>query len=186
MTLKFAARTALLLSIVMTVPGMASQHPARKSIVIVSPDKRVRAELSLTNGILSYRVTSDGKQVLAPSKVGIQADDVELGQGVTLGSPSVRKINEQYRYFGAHTTAINSANEAVIPAQSHGESYSIDVHVANDGVGIRLRLPAKPRRKVQADHSTWALEGDPTMWVDKLDAAYESPYHSTTDRKSVV
>lgn len=180
MTLKLPARIALLLSIAMSIPGMASQHPAAKAIAVVSPDKKLRAELSVTNGVLSYRVTADGKQVLAPSKVGIQADDMELGQDVTLGSPSVRKINEQYRFFGAHATAINRANEAVIPAQSHGESYFVDVHVANDGVGIRLRLPAKKGRKIQADRSTWALEGDPTMWVDKLDPAYESPYHSTT------
>jgi len=180
MTLKLPLGTALLLSIAISVPGMASQHPGTKAIAVVSPDKKVRADLSVTNGALTYRVTVDGKQVLAPSKVGVQADDVDLGQDVTLGSPHVRKIDEQYRFFGAHATATNHANEVVIPAQSHSESYFVDVHVANDGVGIRLRLPAKKGRKIQADRSTWALEGDPTMWVDKLDAAYESPYHSTT------
>ena len=163
MTLRFPARIAFLISIAVSVPAMASQHPATKAIAVVSPDKKVRAELSVTNGVLTYRVTADGKQVLAPSKVGIQSDDVELGQDVTLGSPRVRKIDEQYRFFGAHTTAINRANEAAIPAHSHGESYFVDVHVANDGVGIRLRLPARKGRKIQADRSTWALEGDPTM-----------------------
>ena len=90
------------------------------------------------------------------------------------------KLNEQYRFFGAHAVAINRATEAVVPVRSHGESYFVDVHVANDGVGLRLRLPAKPGRKIQADHSTWMLEGDPTMWVDKLDPGYESPYHATS------
>jgi alpha-glucosidase len=75
---------------------------------------------------------------------------------------------------------VNRANEATIPATSHGQSYFVDLHVANDGVGVRLRLPAKLGRKVQADRSTWLLEGDPTMWADKLDNAYESPYHQTT------
>jgi alpha-glucosidase len=180
MTSKVPARTAVLLSIVMSMPGMASQHPAGKAIVVVSPDKKVRAELSVTNGVLSYRVTADGKQVLAPSKIGIRTDDVELGQDATLGAHSLRKIDEQYKFFGAHAAAINRANEAVVPAQSHGESYFVDVHVANDGVGIRLRLPARKGRKIQTDRSAWALEGDPTMWVDKLDPSYESPYHSTT------
>lgn len=177
---KSAATTALVFSIATCGPGLASQHPAKKAILVVSPDTKVRAELSVTDGVLSYRVTADGKQVLGPSKLGIQTDDVELGQDVTLGAPRVRKINEQYRFLGAHATAINRANEAVIPAQSHGETYFIDVHVANDGVGVRLRLPAKKGRKIQADRSTWALEGDPTLWADKLDPAYESPYHSTT------
>lgn len=148
--------------------------------MVASPDGKVRAELSVTDGVLSYRVTADGKQVLGASKIGIEADDVELGQDVTLGAARVRKINEQYRFFGAHAMATNRANEAVIPAQSYGESYFVDVHVANDGVGVRLRLPAKQGRKIQADRSTWALEGNPTMWVDKLDFGYESPYHATT------
>ena len=148
--------------------------------MVVSPDGKVRAELSVTDGVLGYRVTADGKQVLGASKIGIEADDVELGQGVTLGAARVRKINEQYRFFGAHPMATNRANEAVIPAQSHGESYFVDVHVANDGAAVRLRLPAKQGRKIQADRSSWALEGNPTMWVDKLDFGYESPYHATT------
>jgi hypothetical protein len=45
----------------------------------------------------------DGKQVLAPSMIGIQADDVELGQDVVLGSPHFRKVDEHYRFFGAHS-----------------------------------------------------------------------------------
>jgi len=176
---KITAMPALLFSIALCVPGLASQ-PAMKPIVVVSPDAKVRAELSVTDGILSYRVTADGKQVLGASKLGIRADDVELGQGVTLGAARVRKVDEQYRFFGAHGRATNRANEAVIPAQSHGESYFVDVHVANDGVGVRLRLPAKRARKIQADRSTWTLAGDPTVWVEKLDSGYENPYHAAT------
>lgn len=176
---KIAAIPTLLFSIALCVPGLASQ-PEKKTVVVVSPDAKVRAELSVTDGVLSYRVTADGKQVLGASRLDIQTDNVELGQDVTLGVPRVRTINRQYRMFGAHRTATDRANEAVIPAQSHGESYFVDVHVANDGVGVRFRLPARHARKIQADRSTWMLEGNPTVWVDKLDAAYESPYRTTT------
>ena len=136
--------------------------------------------LALSNGMLRYRIVVDGKQVLAPSRIGIESDDVELGQDVTLGSAKSRKVDEHYRFFGAHAEAVNRANEVTVPAQSHGQSYLVDVHVANDGVGVRLRLPAKTGRRVQADRSTWMIEGDPTVWAGKLDNAYESPYHQTT------
>jgi alpha-glucosidase len=179
LVLKNAAIPTLLFSIALCVPGLANQ-PAKKAIVVVSPDAKVRAELSATDGVLSYRITADGKQVLGASKLGIRTDDVELGQEATLGAVRVRKINQQYRFFGAHGTATDRANEAVIQAQSHGESYLVDVHVANDGVGVRLRLPAKRGRKIQADRSTWMLDGNPTVWADVLDAGYESPYHATT------
>lgn len=173
----------LLFSIVGSLSQSAGQTQAVKAITISSPDGKVKAELSATNGALEYRVTVDGKQLLAPSRLGIQADDVELGTDVTLGAAKSRRIDEHYRFFGARAEAINQANEATISAKSHGESYFIDLHVANDGVGVRLRLPAKAARKVQADRSTWMLEGDPTVWADNLDNSYESPYHTTTLKK---
>ena len=144
----------LLTTLAASAGPLASQtHPAHP-VIVSSPDGRMRAELSVSNGMLRYRIVVDGKQVLAPSRIGIESDDVELGQGVTLGSAKSRKVDEHYHLFGAHAEAVNHANEATVPALSHGQSYLVDVHVANDGVGVRLRLPAKTERRVQADRSS--------------------------------
>ena len=151
-----------------------------KPVVVSSPDGKVKAEITAPGGVLQYRVMVDGKQVLAPSKVGIEADDVEYGKDATLGAAKLHKVDERYHFNGAHAEAVDRANEATVPVKSHGESYFVDVHVANDGVGVRLRLPAKAGRKVQADRSTWMLEGDPTVWDAKLDNSYEAAYHQTT------
>jgi alpha-glucosidase len=159
---------------------LAGQLPTAHAITVSSPDGRTRAEVNTTDGMLRYRIVVDGKQVLAPSMIGIEADDVELGRDVTLGSAKLRKVDERYHFFGAHAEAVDRASEATIPAQSHGQSYWVDVHVANDGVGVRLRLPAKSGRRIQADRSTWMIEGDPAVWAAKLDNSYESPYHQTT------
>ena len=180
MKISLNTATILLATIAGSLPAVAGQTHATRPIIVSSPDGKIRAELSAADGVLEYRVTVDGKQVLASSRLGIEADDVEFGKDVTLGAAKSRKVDEHYRFFGAHAEAVNRANEATIPATSHGQSYFVDLHVANDGVGVRLRLPAKLGRKVQADRSTWMLEGDPTIWADKLDNAYESPYHQTT------
>lgn len=164
---------------VATSPVLGQVRTSRP-ITISSPDGKVRAEVNAANGMLRYRILVDGKQVLVPSKIGIEADDVEFGEGVTLGASQIHKVDEHYRFFGAHAEAIDRGTETTIAAQSHGQSYVVDVHVANDGVGVRLRLPAKSGRRVQADRSTWTLEGDPTVWAAKLDNWYESPYHQTT------
>jgi alpha-glucosidase len=170
----------LLATLAASAGPLASQaHPAHP-VIVSSPDGRMRAELSVSNGMLRYRIVVDGKQVLAPSRVGIESDDVELDQDVSLGSANPRKVDEHYHFFGAHAEAVNRANEVTVPALSHGQSNLVDVHVANDGVGVRLRLPAKAGRRVQADRSTWMIEGDPTVWAGKLDNSYESPYHQTT------
>ena len=171
---------ALLVAVTGSLPALAGQPHATKSIIVSSPDGKVKAELSAPGGVLQYRVLVDGKQVLAPSKLGIAADEVEFGQDTTIGAAKLRKISEHYRFFGAHAEAVNRANESTLSAKSHDQPYFVDIHVANDGVGVRLRLPAKAGRQVQADRSTWMLEGDPTAWATEFNSAYESPYHQTT------
>jgi alpha-glucosidase len=149
---------------------------AAEPIIVASPDGTVTAELSAQDGTLRYRVLVDGKQVVAPSALGIRADDVELGQGATLQKPALRTINESYPFRGGKIQAVNQAKEATVPVTTGGQSYEVDVHVANDGVGVRMRLPAKPGRKIQADRSAWKLEGNPVVWAAPLDWGYESTY----------
>ena len=175
---KFAIAT--LLSVSMPLAALAAQPRAARPIAVSSPDGKVKAELTAADGSLAYRILVDGKLVLAPSHIGIQADDVEFGRNATLGTAKLHKVDEHYRFFGAHAEATDRANEATVPVTSQGQSYFVDVHVANDGVGVRLRLPAKAGRHVQADHSTWMLDGDPTVWDAKLDNSYEAAYHQTT------
>ncbi len=177
-------RIGVLSSLFVTaVLGLANTVPAATPVVITSPDGKVSAELSVSGGILGYRITVDGKQVLAFSKAGILSDGIELGQDAVLGKPQFSKVNESYKFFGAHSAAVNRAQKATVPVTSHGESYLVDIHVANDGVGVRIRLSAKPGRKIQADHSSWAMEGNPVVWAAPLDAAYESQYKTTSLEK---
>lgn len=97
-----SAILALLATVAAPVAPLASQTRTARPVTVSSPDGRTRAEISAADGILRYRIVVDGKQVLAPSMIGIQADDVELGQDVTLGFPKSRKVDEHYRFFGAH------------------------------------------------------------------------------------
>jgi alpha-glucosidase len=156
---------AVLLVAVGFLSAAAGQTSVAKPVTVLSPDGTIKMELSAPGGIIQYRVMVDGKPVLAPSRLGIEADNVEFGKDAVLGAVTSRKVDERYRFFGAHAEAVNRANEATVSVLSHGEAYFVDVHVANDGVGVRLRLPAKMGRKVQADQSTWKLEGDPVAWA---------------------
>lgn len=151
---------------------------SQEAVVVTSPNGELRAELTVVDGSLLYRILMDGKQILAPSGIGIRTDGKNIGQNVHLGAAKFKQVHESYRFFGAHTLAVNNAREASIPATSGQESFWIDVHVANDGVGVRLRLPAKVGRKIEADHSTWVLQGNPTLWADSLNQSYESTYRT--------
>jgi alpha-glucosidase len=134
-------------------------------VTINSPDGKLTATISDEQGKLSYQIHMDGKQVLSPSKIGIRSNDFDYGSGAALGKASMRVINESYSMFGGKSKAVNQAREASIPITSSSESYFLDVHVANDGVGVRLRLPAKADRKISEDLCSWSLPDDPPLWL---------------------
>lgn len=41
-----------------------------------------------------------------------------LGQDAVLGKPQFSKVDEQYKFFGAHSVAVNRAQEATAPVTS--------------------------------------------------------------------
>lgn len=41
-----------------------------------------------------------------------------LGQDAVLGKPQFSKVDEQYKFFGAHSVAVNRAQEATVPVTS--------------------------------------------------------------------
>jgi len=149
--------------------------------VIQSPDRHVSVQVTADGGALRYAVSLDGQPVLGSSELGIRSNGIAFGRDVRLGAPSFRRIDESYPFFGAKAKAVNRSRVATFPLTTQGEAYFLDVHVADDGVGVRLRLPAKAGRKVEADLSTWRLPGDPTVWsAGPYDASYEQTYRTTT------
>ncbi|HEX9045985.1 MAG TPA: glycoside hydrolase family 97 N-terminal domain-containing protein, partial [Verrucomicrobiae bacterium] len=153
---------------------------AAEAVVVASPDGKVKLQLTAEDGVLRYDVAVDGQPVLEPSKLGIVSDGNNLGEGVTLGQIDRRKVNERYRLWGAHAEAVNRANEVTVTATSHGETFAVDIHVANDGAAARLRLAAKANRQIQGDSSAWRLPGNPALWATTLNPCYEDPYFTTT------
>ena len=147
-----------------------------KPFTIASPNGKVAATISDAGGVVSYTVSLDGSQVLAPSTVRIQSDGLILGKEARFGKARTRIVDETYAVPGGKAKAVNRAHIATIPLETNGYHYSLDVQVADDGVGVRLRLPAKAGRKVQADLSTWRLPGNPIAWATHYDPGYEQPY----------
>lgn len=152
-----------------------------KSITVASPDGKVQAILSDDAGTLRYRVTVDSQPILDPSPLRMRVDGVEMGDGAEIGSVQRTKVDTRYRFFGGKAQAVNRANVASVTLTGHGTRFTADVHVADDGVGVRLRLPAKAGRKVEADQSGWKLAAtDPRVWVTNLDPGYEAMYEGKT------
>ncbi|WP_322966289.1 glycoside hydrolase family 97 protein [Sphingomonas fuzhouensis] len=152
-----------------------------KTVTIASPDGKVQALLSDDGGKLQYRVTVDGRPILSPSPLGMRVDGMELGDAARIGTVQRRKVDNRYRFFGGKAEAVDRANVASVALTKGATRFEADVHVADDGVGVRLRLPAKAGRQVEADRSGWKLAAaDPRVWVTNLDPGYEAVYEAKT------
>lgn len=152
-----------------------------RSVRVASPDGTVQAILSDDGGHLSYRVRVDGRPILDPSPLRMRVDGVELGDGAVIGAARRDTTDTRYRFFGGKAQAIDRSNIAHVSLTNHGMAFEADVRVANDGVGVRLRLPASAGRMVEADRSGWKLAAaDPRVWVTPQDFGYEAVYEKTT------
>jgi alpha-glucosidase len=154
-----------------------------RTVSVSSPDGAINTTVSDEGGQLHYSVRSDGRLILSDSALGIRADGVEYGKAATLGGMTLGSVDRSYPFRGGRAVALDRARTASIAAVSSGQSFTVDVHVADDGVGIRLRLPARPGRHVEADRSSWHLAGaDPRVWATGYDPSYEFVYKSSTLR----
>lgn len=160
------------------IPSGAAQA---KTVQVASPDGKVQAVLSDDGGHLSYRVAVDGRPILDPSPLRMRVDGTEMGDGASIGAVRRDRTDSRYRFFGAKAAAIDRSNIAHVALTNHGATFEADVRVANDGVGVRLRLPAKAGRMIEADHSGWKLAAaDPRVWVTPCDPGYEAIYEKKT------
>ena len=148
-------------------------------IKVSSPDGK--AVITMTDaGGLSYTVAFDGHEVVARSRFGIIADDVDLGADVKLVKTSSHKIRESYAIFGGHSEAQNNCRETTVSVRSSaGENYELDVRAYNDGVALRARLAAKPGRKINGEATEWRVSGNPLAWYQTDFGSYEGIFQGT-------
>ena len=142
-------------------------------VKVSSPDGK--AVITVTDaGGLNYAVAFNGREVVAKSRFGIVADEVDLGADVKLGRTSSHKIRESYSMFGGHSQAINQCRETTVSVRgAAGENYELDARAYNDGVALRARLAAKPGRKINGESTEWKLPGNPVAWYQTDFGSYE-------------
>lgn len=174
---KAVFRTVALLGVALF---SVAQTADAATVNIESPSGKVRVHISDESGHLIYKVTADGKDVLAASPLGIRTNATDVGQHSVITKVKRGKVAETYRLYGVKRFAEHKANTATLSLRDTGSVAFADVQVADDGVAVRLRLPAQTGRKVEADLSGWRpSDADATMWVSELKEDYENPYYQS-------
>jgi alpha-glucosidase len=146
-------------------------------VLLTSPASKVRFDLHLVGGRLSYQVLLGRAPVIEPSPIGIVVDGVDLGEGVTLGAVENYRVDERYAWRGVHSTATDLANgeRVTVTHAATGLPYGVEVRAYDDGVAFRVIVPGTGPRVPDAATS-FRLPAGSIVWSHGLRDHYEAQY----------
>lgn len=145
-------------------------------VAIDSPGGQLRGKLAVdAGGALVYSVERDGREIIAPSRVGVTVDGVDLGSGVTLGAPVFGALDESYAVLGGKARARNRARTLRVPVTPAGGRTEavLEARAYDDGFAWRLIVPGAGRRRVQGEASAWTLPAGSRVWFFERDSDWK-------------
>lgn len=135
---------------------------------VKSPDSKLVFDLSVNNGVPSYTVKYDGKDVVMPSTMGFSlVDGSTYGQDMKIKSIDHSSFSEKWApVWGEEDSIDNTYNQMVAHlANDKGQLLDIEVRAFNDGVGFRYVFPELTDTLFIAEELTqFAMPNDMTAW----------------------
>lgn len=125
--------------------------------VCESPDGRIRVLFERTDeGLLTYSVERDGRQVVAPSKLGLETREENLAEGFEIDGIDYSSVEEHWTQpWGENKQMTDRHNEfAVTLSNRGGTELTIRFRAFDDGVGFRY--------EVRSAHERLTLTGERT------------------------
>ncbi|GAA5125476.1 glycoside hydrolase family 97 catalytic domain-containing protein [Luteolibacter yonseiensis] len=155
------------------VAKLAAARPQR---VISSPDKKVKAGISVADGRLVIQVLRNGRPVLAPSPLGVTVDAVDLGKDVEIGGAQPYKTDETYAWFGNTTSMHDLCNGEKVSIRSGGETWTLDWRAYGDGIAWRYIIPGGGKRKVTGEATSFVIPEGASYWSNHNTGNYEANF----------
>lgn len=116
------------------------------SFELHSPDDTVTLKLFLDNGAAGYSVTQHGKDIVAPSPLGLVLDDIDLCDGLELLSDERDTIDETYTIPAfKKSCCVNRAHTLALTLGKAGRQLILEARAYDDGAAVRMRVPANER-----------------------------------------
>lgn len=151
-----------------------------QEVVVSSPDGRIKFVLSPDAERLVYSVKMANVNVIEPSSLKMSVDTFDLASGVIFVSIDRFEVNETYPWHGAHSTAVNHCNGAVISFTNDLSmiSFKLEIRVFDDGAAYRWIVPgAENVARTPDEYSEFVVpSGSMTWFADFVDGGYESTY----------
>jgi alpha-glucosidase len=155
-----------------------------KRTVIFSPDKKITAEVLLSNNKqIVYNIRYAGKTVMQNSAMGIVREDADFATGMDWLSVSEQStVRDKYKMLTAKKTAISyTANKKTITVQNASkDAMQIIFQVSNDGVAFRYVFPqiSSTIKKITAEATTFHFLEGTKAWLQPKTEAQSGWEHS--------
>ena len=132
-------RIVILVGFVMN--GVTSSNAG--NVKVSSPDGTVTVSVGVKNHSPYYTVNYQGRTLVAPSHLGYQLDNGQLGVNTKMGKVIRTSIDETWKQpWGEFETTRNNYNELTVNFRENtGRPMQVVFRVFNDGFGFRYILP---------------------------------------------
>lgn len=174
----FIILCGLFLLIVCKATDALQGHPADSSSIsenslrVFSPNGRIQVILLLKDGVVYYKVSYDGKEVIRRSKLGFVFKDAEpLNQNLAIASSKLSTFDETWiQPWGEVKEIRNHYNELRVKLEETVGTYRrmiVVFRVYDDGLGFRYELPKQKNLshfRIMNEDTEFVLAGDHQAW----------------------
>jgi alpha-glucosidase len=123
-----------------------------------------------------YSIRLGNDVVVEPSAVGIVVDGSNLGAGVEIGRAQSYTVDEQYSWYGVHSTATNRCrgSRVAIKHTASGTAWTLDARACDDGAAFRHVVPGAPDVRRTPDEATaFRWPAGSVVWSHDFEGHYE-------------
>jgi alpha-glucosidase len=139
---------------------------------ITSPNKSIKVQVQINNGMPFYSVKRNGQVILADSKLGfILKDHPSLTKDFKITSSKQSSFDETWTQpWGEVKNIRNQYNSLIVLLEEQSalkRKLSIEFRVYNDGIGFRYEIPQQPNLKdfvIMDELTEFALTQDYEAW----------------------
>lgn len=155
---------------------------------VTSPSGRISFDLyAVPDGSPVYTVSFDGRQVIKPSALGLQAREASLGGDVSVAAGPVSSCDSVWRpVWGEYAEVRERYNERAYTLTHKDPSLpqvTVRVRVFDDGLGFRYEIPDTPALRyltLTGEGTRFALADDMTAFVIPGDYDTDERLYTTT------
>lgn len=168
--------SALLL--VLTSFGTPPRALAATSHTLASPDGRITVRVDQSaSGALTYAVTAGGQAIVSASPLGLTANGIAFGTGLSLQSEARRSLDSTYSLpAGTKPSYRDHANELTLTYTKSGVTMRLVYRAYDDGIGFRYEFPGVSSISVSSEDSGFRFPTGTGGWAAPWAHNYEQDY----------